>query len=123
MKSAGEMFKNCPILGVGAGNFLSELPKYSSQNKIFWIQPVHNILILWIVEFGLIGLIWLIYLIKKINFESKFLILPIMILLTGMNDHYWLTLQQNSLLMVLVLGVIQRGTITRQGGQARVART
>jgi hypothetical protein len=108
--AAVEMIQKSPWFGVGAGNFLVELPSFLKNNQIFWFQPVHNILLLLVAEVGLLGMflgIW--WFIKKIlNSDIKkndWLILGI-IFISGMVDHYWFTLPQNMWLLTLVLGLV-----------------
>ena len=101
--SAVLMIKDSILLGVGAGNFLVRLPDYRTNSPIFWLQPVHNIYLLLVSELGILGIMALGWIseIKKINY------LPLIaILLTGLVDHYWVTLPQNMWLMVLVFGLI-----------------
>ena len=101
--AAVRMIKFNPLLGVGVGNFLSELPKYQNQNGFYWLQPVHNIFLLVISEIGLLGLAILTRL--KIRFDLRNKIYRSMVAVvavTGMVDHYWLTLPQNSWLLVVL---------------------
>jgi O-antigen ligase len=107
-----KMLKESPWFGIGLGNFLVRLPEFQKNNGVFWLQPVHNILILAWSQIGILGLMLLTlnlqFLIsnknKKLNFIFK-IIFGIMII-TGMMDHYWLTLPQNVWLLVLVLGIV-----------------
>lgn len=106
---SGQMIKERTWTGYGLGNFLVELPNFS-KNEYFWLQPVHNVLLLILTESGLLGLGILIfglfnYLKSKKISKINVLILMI-ILITGMWDHYWITLPQNWWLMAVVLGVI-----------------
>jgi len=104
-----KMFKETPLVGVGLGNFLVRLPEFQKNNGVFWLQPVHNILILILSEIGLFGLFlgwWFLkenFKWRKINWIFK-IILGV-IIISGMVDHYWLTLPQNVWLLVLVLGI------------------
>jgi O-antigen ligase len=108
--AAIEMIKRSPVFGVGAGNFLVNLPEFQKNNQIFWLQPVHNIFLLWISEMGFLGLgiiIWSLrfYFVHK-KIDTKYLWMLGIIVLSGMVDHYWLTLPQNMWLLALVLGLI-----------------
>jgi len=101
-----------PIFGIGVNNFILEIPKYISYEKSGWLlQPVHNIFIRILVETGMLGLILFFIMIYKSLFEAlktkkEYLVIAlIIILVTGLFDHYWLTLQQNMLLGSLVLGL------------------
>lgn len=109
-----EMFKKSPLFGVGAGNFLVNLPDYQKNNQIFWFQPVHNIGLLLLAEIGILGLLifnfyfFIFKTIKKIikNNDKIMLLILGVIFLSGMVDHYWFTLPQNMWLLALVLGVM-----------------
>jgi len=104
---AGKILFHFPLTGVGWDNFLLILPSwwpFGRWPKIV-LQPVHNIFLLLLVQTGLGG----IFLLKKIFWawrKRKKAIFPLAaILLTGMADHYWLTLPQNLLLLGLVGGL------------------
>ena len=109
------MIKNFPLSGVGLNNFIFSLPNYWSLiGFTYWLQPVHNIYFLIAAETGFTGLIIFIWfliltfrrLFKYFSMFSLILALSlILILLLGLNDHYWLTLQQNQLLLTFVLGL------------------
>jgi len=110
--SAGvKMFKESPLFGVGLGNFLVRLPEFQKNNGIFWLQPVHNIFLLIVSEVGVLGLVILIFNLqfsisnKKKKIDLIFKIIFGVILISGMIDHYWLTLPQNVWLLVLVLSL------------------
>lgn len=104
------MIKKSPIFGVGMKNFLVNLPDFQNESHFFWLQPVHNILLLILSEVGFLGLGILIFGIKKL-FKNKnmtretWLIIGV-VLISGMVDHYWLTLPQNMWLMTIILGLI-----------------
>jgi hypothetical protein len=106
--SAIKMIGKSPLFGVGAGNFVVKLPKFQVGN-FYWIQPVHNIFLLIWCEIGILGIIM--FLILGANKISKFewkrqLWFLIIVGITGMLDHYWLTLPQNSWLLAIILGLI-----------------
>ena len=109
-----------PIFGVGLGNFVNVIKNYPDKNlfvsntNVWLLQPVHNIFLLTFAETGIVGLgLFLLVLFKAANSGTKYLILLLPILLTGMGDHYWLTLQQNLLLFGIVFGIVfSSGTIT-----------
>ena len=105
-----KMIKESSLFGVGLGNFLVRLPDFQNNNGIFWLQPVHNILILAWSEIGILGLA-LVFLFFSENFSKKkinwiFEIILGVVIISGMVDHYWLTLPQNFWLLVLVLGIV-----------------
>lgn len=106
--SALKMIKKSPLFGVGAGNFVVNLPKYRAGN-FYWMQPVHNILLLAWSEIGILGIIVLIFnlqstIIKLIH--NKYWWIWVVIGITGFFDHYWLTLPQNTWLLAIVLGLL-----------------
>jgi hypothetical protein len=110
-----KMLKNNPLIGMGLGNFIPKLAEI--QNPLTtgtYLQPVHNIFLLVAVETGLIVLglfVWFLWKthgrIKKLEFRFKSPILTsfLAILITGLFDHYWLTLQQGQLLAAFVIGL------------------
>jgi len=106
--SAIKMVEKNPLFGVGAGNFIVNLPKFRVGN-FYWMQPVHNIFLLIWSEIGVLGIIILI-----LSFQSSiFRILKkknwwflIIVGVTGMFDHYWLNLPQNTWLLAIILGLI-----------------
>ncbi len=109
--TALKMFKNSPLLGVGLGNFIPKLPKLLIPQKIYFWQPVHNIFLLILAEAGMVGGWCLVYggwfILRKL-WQKKNLALfysLVAIILTGLFDHYWLTLQQTQLLLTLIIGL------------------
>ena len=104
-----ELIKKHPFFGVGVNNFLINLSLSDlSWSVVSFLQPVHNIFLLTGSEVGLIGLIifiiFLIFTIRKIV-QPSILVALLAIIFTGLFDHYWLTLIQNQLLFVLILGL------------------
>ncbi len=108
MKNAMSIIYKNPIFGVGLGNYLVEQVNYSSKYYLFFNQPVHNIFLLFIAETGLVvgGLIMyqLINRLIQARLKKEQWILIFVVIFTGFFDHYWLTLQQNFLLVGLVMG-------------------
>ncbi|PIU35124.1 hypothetical protein COT03_01590 [Candidatus Shapirobacteria bacterium CG07_land_8_20_14_0_80_39_18] len=109
------IIKQNPLFGIGANSFIISLAqKNTAWQWFYWLQPVHNIFLLAASETGLIGLVAfsmflalsLGNLVKKRSPSSFYLLTSIFgILFTGLFDHYWLTLIQNQLLFVVVLGL------------------
>jgi len=109
-KISFQIIKQNPFVGIGLNNFIVNLPKLQ-QGQILWLQPVHNIYLLVATETGIIGLIiflWFLFLTFRRLFTYHFSLFASLtaILLLGFFDHYWLTLQQTQLLLVIVLGLI-----------------
>lgn len=97
-----------PIYGVGLRSYLIEQAKFSSKYYLFFNQPVHNIFLLYFSELGTVvgGLIVFLSLAKINQLIKISSYVFFAIILTGLFDHYWLTLQQNFLLMGSIMGVI-----------------
>jgi hypothetical protein len=110
MRNSITIIFNHPIFGVGLGSYLIEQAKYSSEYYLFFNQPVHNIFLLFISETGLILGGFILYQLINLLMHRRLTkyqwLLIFVIIITGFFDHYWLTLQQNFLLMGLVMGVI-----------------
>src|SRR3989344_7967157 len=102
------LIKNHFLWGVGLGHYLISQVQFNSSYRYFFFQPVHNIIILFFAQTGIIvGLILTIPLFKKsIQYWKKpaFLFCIVAVFITGMFDHYWLTLQQNWLLAGMIFG-------------------
>ena len=96
-----------PLFGVGLGGYLPALVDNLPDNQVTpsLIQPVHNLPLLLISEIGLFGVGLLLYLTlkSKILHNPSVLELLSIVLLTGGFDHYWLTLPQNKLILLLAL--------------------
>jgi len=110
VKNSLNILLNNALFGVGLGNYLIAQAKFSSKYLLFFNQPVHNIFFLYLAETGLLAggltlvlMARFIYKMVKIN-----LYLILVVLLTGLFDHYWLTLEQNFLLVALVYGSVSR---------------
>jgi O-antigen ligase len=110
-RQAINMFEKNPVFGVGLNNFYNNLNPFSE--KIFLIQPVHNIFMLALSQAGIIGFLFLVSIlvlgfIKIINIKTDkrkyFLCIFFSLCFLGMFDHYFLTLQQGQLLFALFLG-------------------
>ncbi|MDO8741780.1 MAG: hypothetical protein Q7J11_01400, partial [Candidatus Roizmanbacteria bacterium] len=97
-----------PVQGVGLGSYLIEQTKFSSKYYLFFNQPVHNVFLLYFTELGLMigGLIFLFSLKTVRQFIRTNIYVFLALVLTGLFDHYWLTLQQNFVLMGLIIGMI-----------------
>ncbi|MGA3291664.1 MAG: O-antigen ligase family protein [Candidatus Microgenomates bacterium] len=98
-------------VGTGLNTFIINEVKVVGINGYVWLlQPVHNIYLLTFSEVGIFGIILLFlifYLFIRRNLSSDrlgLLLAVIFIMTTGLADHYWLTLQQNMFLLVLLAG-------------------
>jgi len=113
--SSLKMIGKNPFIGIGLGNFIPILSTIQKPLSFgLYLQPVHNIFFLVAAETGLIGLgffLWLLFKTFKriMTYESKtkaclFIIIS-SILILGLFDHYWLTLQQGQLLFGCIIGL------------------
>lgn len=99
-----------PLFGVGLNNFLVHLSEVQKINPsaTFSLQPVHNIYLLVLAETGIVGFgffmwfLWKVY--EKIKSQKIKITLLGIVLILGLFDHYFLTLQQGQLLLCFVLG-------------------
>ncbi len=102
---SGKIIQEKFLTGVGLGNFIISLPRYAGSAANTWLlQPVHNIFLLAFSEMGIVGFLAL-YLIFYRGIKKKYFLLFIFVMITGVLDHYWLTLQQNILLLTILLGL------------------
>jgi hypothetical protein len=107
--AAIKMIKSNPLFGVGMGNFLEKLPEFQKENRYFWLQPAHNIMLLELAEIGLLGIVgvgvWLGLAWEKMRLgKADWMILGV-VMLTGLADHYWMTLPQNWWLLAVAVGM------------------
>lgn len=115
--AAIQTWKNSPLIGIGAGNFLVALPSHLVSRQIYFLQPVHNIYLLLLSEIGVVGIalivvgfIFLKYEYRTPNTDKDkhlrtFIIYNSVfsIFVLGLVDHYFLSLQQGQLLLTVVL--------------------
>jgi hypothetical protein len=95
-----------PLFGTGLGSFILSSVKIAyPESGVWFLQPVHNIFLLILSEIGVVGFFFAIRFLGKIE-DKKFLIVFVFILVSGLFDHYSLTLQQNILLLGLYLGTL-----------------
>lgn len=105
------MWQEHPLMGVGLNQFTVKLSEYGTLSSYTsFLQPAHNIYLLWIAETGALGLIFLIplignFIVKNTNNNQGFLsFLPALTILgIGLFDHYPLTLQTGQLITILCM--------------------
>jgi len=99
-----------PVFGTGFGHHLFATTEFINQYAYFFLQPVHNIFILFMMQAGIIlsGIVgWQLW--AVVNAHWKKIALPLLVIfITGSGDHYWLTLQQNMLLMGTIFGLLDK---------------
>lgn len=90
-QAALEMFKENTFFGVGINNFTLNLEKYSTQinsrEVVRFIQPVHNLLFLFLAEGGLLLLVLVWLMIRQLKID-KFYQKSLIILALASLDHY-----------------------------------
>lgn len=112
IKTSLRTWQQAPLFGVGLGNSLIDLQKQGGlQGDFRFLQPVHNIYCLLLSEAGLFGLsaflvfLFLIWHDARKDRSPFWLLFPAVLLL-GLFDHYWFTLQQGALLLFLSFGMV-----------------
>lgn len=108
---AKKIIAEYPYFGVGYGNYISALKNTLEQKQFLYsnLQPVHNIVYLVISEFGLlvtilVTSITLVCKTIKLNKTNYYYLLIILLLCTM--DHYFYTLPQNKLLLLITLSYL-----------------
>ena len=99
-----------PLFGIGAGSYLYAQAQFPIRYAYHFLQPVHNIFLLFLTEMGIIIAVWTAWLIAKkrlwqVKNCAKLYILGVVIF-TGLFDHYWFTLQQNMLLLPAIFALL-----------------
>jgi hypothetical protein len=107
--AAVRMWKENLMIGVGAGNFIPNLNSYQTSELGLGKQPAHNILLLAGSEIGVLGIMGIFWMmsewIERKNWKKKWWLWGLVVL-SGMMDHYWLTLPQNTWLLAIILGTL-----------------
>ncbi len=105
---AGAMIAASPLIGIGLGAFVRELPSgVLLLPQTFRValsgvlQPVHNVPLLLFAETGLLGVFLLHYLLSRRTLTIALLT----VIIVSLVDHYWITLHQPLLLLALVVGL------------------
>lgn len=94
-----------PLLGTGLSVFTTTLKNISSQTMnefARFVQPVHNIFLLWLAETGLLGLAFGWALVKKLMVKQDLSWLLIVAPILSF-DHYLLTQWAGGILLILFL--------------------
>ncbi|MEK7160222.1 MAG: O-antigen ligase family protein [Patescibacteria group bacterium] len=109
-QSIGMFIKN-PMFGVGINNFYNNLEK--TKEKTLFIQPVHNIFLLVLSETGLVGVIYFLIIFYKSlkrevfkDWENRDILLIPALIVLGMFDHYFLTVQQGQIMILLIFSQV-----------------
>ena len=111
--TAGKIFSKNWVTGTGLNTFIIKGTSFAKEGSIVWfLQPVHNIYLLIFAESGVLG-ITLLYFLFSLLFKKSVkntwsILIIIFILVTGLFDHYWFTIQQNLLIMSFFFGLSLR---------------
>ncbi|MDP3741331.1 MAG: O-antigen ligase family protein [bacterium] len=114
---AWDMFVKNPALGVGLRNFVVEMDEYSKERLLpHQHQPAHNIYLLILAEAGILALVsFLMILVNIVRLGIKqktplvgesLLIIFLGFLILGFFDHYFLSLEQGSLMFWIAAGLL-----------------
>lgn len=93
-----------PIFGVGANNFIFIVNAYENfKGRIFVLQPIHNIFLLILAEYGISIFVLVIVFFKKIRKYLKPSIFLFYLVFFSLFDHFFITLNQGLLLVLLTI--------------------
>lgn len=112
--SAISLFKTQPWWGVGIGGYTQALMTLSPHVAGWQYQPVHNGILLWIVEWGvggmILALVALYYLLFIRNLRIKGKILLCLVCITVIPllffDHYVISMYSGNMLLAVVGGIV-----------------
>lgn len=116
IRSTANVIESSFLFGVGPGMNIVEIQKFLPlTNYIIFIQPVHNIFLLLLSEFGFFGLIcFLTFLVSCIYLcisrKSFLSIVLLQFVLLGFFDHFPLTIHQTAILFMVFLALSLRVT-------------
>lgn len=109
--SSLDIIESSPLLGTGLGNYLYAQSTIANPYPYHFLEPVHNIFLLAVAELGIPLFVFGIYtlfphlrMLWRIRSTRALLIC---IIITGMLDHYWITLQQNILLLPVLFALLK----------------
>ncbi|MCK5510312.1 O-antigen ligase family protein [Candidatus Parcubacteria bacterium] len=111
-KAAVDIFKDNWLIGVGMGNYTTELAKINPSHPAYFYQPTHNAYLLIAAEIGIFGIALFLYLILYISYSilksekiyKTPLIIALIILLTF--DHWLWSLHFGVLFLFFALGFV-----------------
>ncbi len=109
-QTAFSLWQEHPWNGIGAGNFVVRLGEVVKADPVRFIQPAHNYYLLVLSEVGIIGLLFAVSLLGlagwRVYRTGQWLLLLIVaeLVIAGLFDHYFWTLQQGGLLWWSIIG-------------------
>lgn len=111
-----DVIQKNPVFGVGLFNFIPALGLIVKASKnVFFLQPVHNIYILAVVETGVVGAIFIaggvFKIVKKLSHKITIQTFPLFlgilaVFIIGFFDHYFYTILQGRLIVAFLIGTI-----------------
>ncbi len=124
-EQALQLFQNNSLLGVGGGNYthalmqiVPDLPAVPAGRQGWWYQPVHNAGVLFVVEYGLVGVALFLFVIvsflrmqnvalpacrQECRMQNFFLIALVPLLLL---DHYLWSSYVGLIMIAVLLGIL-----------------
>ena len=88
--AAIDMARNNIFVGVGLNNFTSEVENFSNNREIVrFVQPTHNVFLLFIAEAGLLGIIFLVLLINMSSHKKHSKIFQLQKIFKNKNKNWW----------------------------------
>lgn len=111
VKASFRIIKENWLLGTGGGNFVEGMEGFVPRTSrgILLTQPVHNIFLLYVAEFGILGFLLIFYvlfyaIIKNIKRVSLYgILLLFVIIVIGIFDHYLFSLPQGMVIFFVFL--------------------
>lgn len=104
------LWQGHPLTGVGIGSFVSYLTPPPRIGDVPFVQPVHNLYLLVATEIGIIGLVFVLTLLglgcyrAYLSRNYLLLLVSLIVVVAGLFDHYFWSLQQGGLLWWSIVG-------------------
>ncbi len=108
--NALDIFSQSPIIGVGLGNFLLQLPR--EQKPPYLFQPAHNFWLMVLTETGILGFLFvLIFFVKTLqktlNDKKYYLFVSLLLFLwLSWFDHYFYDIKQTQWILGLLISLV-----------------
>lgn len=93
-----------PLFGTGANNFIYLVNIYENfKGRIFVLQPIHNVFLLILSEYGISVLVLIFFLFKRFKKYLKPSVFLFYLVFFSFFDHFFVTLNQGFLLVLLTI--------------------
>jgi len=102
-KDSLAIIKSDPLVGVGLGTYGLALEKQQPDKSVWFYQPVHNTFLLILAELGIVGLLLLIFITKRLP-----LALLGSLIVIALFDHWLLSLHIGPLALAVVAALTVR---------------